>query len=174
MWAVGGHRGAPGLSGGTGRSYNYPVRSAASALRSIMASSSLDHTPPPPPSKRLLFSLSGQQRIGRTCPGRPRQGPGVVPRPGPGRSGPDLGLIGWRGPRTASKAPVLQPQLAHFTLVLLQGLGLRWSFGFCEGHLGRVAALRACTPLAVLAAASGLSRVVCGLNGPSVYPTRHP
>ena len=56
----------------------------------------------------------------------------------------------------------------------LQVLGLRWSFGFCEGHLGRVAALRACTPLAVLAAASGLSRVVCGLNGPSVYPTRHP
>ena len=78
---------------------------------------------PTPPKRPPIFSV-WRAEARRTCPGHPREAPGVVPRLGPGRSGPDLGLIGWRGPRTASKAPVLQPQLAHFTLVLLQGLGL--------------------------------------------------
>ena len=68
---------------------------------------------PTPPKRPPIFSV-WRAEARRTCLGHPREAPGVIPRLGPGRSGSVLGIIGWRGPRTASKAPGRQPQTAHF------------------------------------------------------------
>ena len=48
---------------------------------------------PTPPKRPPIFSV-WRAEARRTCPGRPREGPRVVPRLGPGRSGPALGLTG--------------------------------------------------------------------------------
>ena len=126
-WGVGGRGGGPGTSGEAGRSYYCPIDPSLSITHVDTASTSMDHTPPPPPSKRLLFSLSGDPESGRTCPGHPREAPGVIPSLDPGRSGPALGLTGWAGPKTASKAARRQPQTGQNPIHLVHVVGLKRS-----------------------------------------------
>ena len=68
---------------------------------------------PTPPKRPPIFSVWSTEGWTDVC-GRARQGLGVVPSLGPGRSGSGLGLTGWMGPRTACKAARRHPQTAHF------------------------------------------------------------
>ena len=78
----------------------------------------------PTPQKRPPIFSVWRAEARRTCPGRPRESPRVVPRLGPGRSGPALGLTGWAGPKTASKAARRQPQTGQNPIHLVHVVGL--------------------------------------------------